>query len=271
MSRLKVKLELNPGGDGVRLDKLANISGELEKFLRSLASDCGVNVQLGEWIARDFYNASVGALIEHVGTVDPAATLKFNAGIRRFTTFNRDSDDFDGEYSETTIRQFVEIGTKLDTDEVVKIGLPREEDDGSSDFEWNQIVRRKTIEVEEATLRPIYYIGSIQGRLGTWFKESDYVNVRDSVFGVLVKCHYRPNMYDIIHRSYRDKSAVVHVTGRIKSDRLSGHPKEIHADQIESYDRLSDVEFAGLFGSAPLLSEEESAIDFLDRIRDDAE
>lgn len=271
MSRLKINLELNPGGDGVRLDKLANISGELEKFLRSLAGDCNISVDLGEWVAREFYNGSMGAIIEHVGTVEPAALLKFNAGIRRFTKFQPDRDVFNGEYSETTIRQFVEIGSKLDTDEVVRIGLHDEDPSGSVQIEWQNIAKRKTVEVEEATLKPIYYIGSIQGRLGTWFKESDFIYVRDSVFGVLVRCNYRTSMYETIHKCYRDKRAVIHVTGRIKSDRLSGNPKEISVDHIERYDQLSDEEFKGIFGGAALLPDHKNVGDFIDRMRDDAD
>jgi len=270
MSRLKITLELNPGGEGVRLDKLANISGELEKFLRSLAHDCGVNVEPGEWVAREFYNSSVGAIVEHIGTVDPAVAVKFDAGIRRFTGFRPEIDDFDNDFSETTIKQFVEIGSKLDTDEVVRIGL-HSDDANKNPIEWQQIVKRTTVDVEEATLKPIFYVGSIQGRLGTWFKESDFIYVRDSVFGVLVKCAYRPNMYDTIYRCYRDKRAVIHATGRIKSDRMSGVPKEMAVDQIEKFDPLSDDEFEGLFGCAPGLIGEESAGSYLDRMRDDGD
>lgn len=270
MSRLRIKIELNPGGDGVRLDKLANISGELEKFLRSLAVDCGVTANLGEWVAREFYNGSMGAIVEHVGTVDPAATMKFNAGIKRFATFDADRDVFNGEYSETTIRQFVQIGERLDPDELVKIGLGNDVADGGH-VDWYPIAKRKTMEVEEATLRPIFYFGSVQGKLGTWFKESDFIYVRDAVYGVLVRCNYRSNMYGTIHKFYSDKNAVVHVSGRIKSDRLSGVPKEISVDSIEGFDRLSDSDFAGLFGGAPNFIGDESAAEYLDRIRNDGE
>src|SRR3546814_12392742 len=64
-------LELNPGGQGVRLDKLAKITGELERFARQLASDSGISVKPEEWIARDFYNSSVGATIEYIGESEP--------------------------------------------------------------------------------------------------------------------------------------------------------------------------------------------------------
>lgn len=273
MTRLRIKLELNPGGDGIRLDKLANISGELEKFLRNLAVDCGVTSDPGEWVAREFYDGSMGAVVEHVRTVDPAAAVKFNAGVRKFANFQPERDVFNGEFSESTIRQFVEIGAKLDTDEIVKIGLYDDfsDSDISSEIEWEQIAKRTTIDVEDATLKPIYYIGSIQGRLGTWFKESDFIYLRDAVFGVLVRCNYRSEMYDTIYRCYKDKNAVIHVHGRIKSDRLSGNPKEINVEKIERFDRLSNDEFEGIFGSDPNFTKGISIDQFLNRMRSDGD
>lgn len=275
MSRLTITLELNPGGEGVRLDKLANIAGELEKFLRSLANDCGVSVDPGEWVARQFYNGSMGAVVEHIGTVDPAVVTKFNAGIRRFARFDPSHDSFNGDYSETTIKQFVQIGEKLDADEVVRVGLKDDDvislNELDTSLGWEQIAKRTTVAIEEAVLSPIYYLGSIQGRLGTWFKESDFIYVRDSVFGVLVKCNYKPSLYDTIYRAYKDKKAVVHVTGRIKSDRLSGVPKEMSVENIDRYDELSDDEFSSVFGCAPSLIGHDDASTYLDRVRDDGD
>lgn len=270
MSRLRLKLELNPGGDGIRLDKLASISGELEKFLRNLANDCGVKVEPGEWVARQFYNSSVGAVLEHVEHVEPVAVQKFNDGVRFFSSFAPDQTRFSDDFSEQTIRQFVDIGTKLDTDEIVKIGLFAE-GDGDEPLEWKQIAKRTTIDVEEAALRPIVYQGSVQGRLGTWFKESDFIYIRDAVTDSHVKCSYKPSAYDMIYRYYADKSAIVHVTGQISADRLNGHPREIKVESIEHYGPLSDKEFKNVFGSAPDLIGDEPVEDFIDRIRGDGD
>lgn len=275
MSRLRIKLELNPGGDGIRLDKLANISTELEKFLRSLGRDVGVSSNTGEWVARGFYEGSMGAIVEHIGSVDVLAAERFNNGIRQFATFRQDRDRFNGEYSETTYRSFVDIGARLDNDEVVKIGLYN--DVGSDDpsdaehFQWEQIAKRTTIEVDEAVLKPVVYDGSIQGTLGTWYKDSDFIYVRDSVFHALVKCTYKVDMYDMIYRFYKDKKAVVHVTGRVTSDRLNGEPKEIAVQRIERFDKLSDDDFDSIFGAAPDLIGDESAADFIERMRDDGD
>lgn len=265
MPRLRIKLELNPGGEGVRLDKLSGIAGEVEKFLRSLANDCGALVNTGEWIAHGFYNSSVGAEIEHFGSVPQAVFEKFNEGVSFFANYKPNGDWSARQYSESTVQHFVDIGTKLDAGEVVKLGLFNGDDD--VDAQWQQIAKRVTSDVEDAALRPVTFHGSVQGRLGTWFKESDFIYIRDAVTETLVKCFYKADSYDMIYRYYRDKGAVVHVSGQIKAERLSGRPIEIHVENIESYERLSDAEFEAVFGSVPDLIGDEPVGKYLDRIR----
>ena len=273
MARLRIKLELNPGGDGIRLDKLANISSELEKFLRSLAKDCGVSAAPGDWVARNFYNSSVGAVLEHSGIVEPAAATKFNSGIKKFTGFRADRDRFNGDYSETTIRQFVEIGSKLDTDEVVRIGLldadTEEVTAESAPSEWTLIAKRKTIEIEDAVLREIEYYGSLQGRLANWHRESEFVHIRESVTGALIRCNYTADSYDAIYRAYKDRKAVVHITGRIRSDRLTGNPTQVWVQRVDVFDRLSDSEWQSLFGSSPEFTGKLTAAQYIDKMRDE--
>lgn len=268
-------LELNPGGDGIRLDKLADISGELEKFLVSLAADSGVSTKASDWVAHDFYNGSMGAIVEYVEPVEEVSLERFNNGFRRLTKFQRSTDQLGNEFRESTYRQFVAIGSRLDTDERVRIGLYDEPTEDAAipakPTTWEAIAKRTTIDVEEAVLSPVIYVGSIQGTLSNWFTESNFIYVRDSVFNGLVKCIYKPTMYDLIYRFYENKKSVVHVTGTIKSDRLSGEIEEINVDSIDQYGGLSNDEFDSIFGSAPDIIGEETSGDYLDRERDDGD
>jgi hypothetical protein len=86
MARLRIKIELNPGGVGVRLDKLAKISEEFEKFLRSLAQDCGTSIELGEWLAKDFYDGSFGSMVEYVKHVEVQEAVKLSSAVRNRKT-----------------------------------------------------------------------------------------------------------------------------------------------------------------------------------------
>lgn len=270
MTRIRLKIELNPGGVGVRLDKLAKISTEIEKFIRLLASDAGATPQPGELLAKDFYEGSFGSVIEYVHNVDPLAAVKFNQGLRFFSDFEQ-SDYINGEYSAATVRQFIEMGTVIDNDEVVRLGII--EPDAKNDHaEWKSITKITTLNVDAVFNQEYNYDGALQGKLGTWYKDSNYFNLRELSSNELVKCFYGVGMYDQIYRLFEDKEAVVNLSGAIKADRSTGRIKEVRVNWAKSYPKLSDSEFNRLFGLAPDLTGDLSTTEFIDKIRDgDAE
>lgn len=272
MARLRIKIELNPGGVGVRLDKLAKITEEVEKFLRSLAQDCGAAVAPGEWLAKDFYDGSFGSQVEFVRNVEPPEAVKFNNGIRFFSRFKR--DHLPPDYSSDTIRQFIEIGDAIDTDEIIKVGVfddVEAEVIGSTEPAWEQITKLVTANVEAVFHEEYCYEGALQGKLGTWYKDSNYFNLRDLASGGLIKCFYRSDIYDQIYGLYDDKDAVVNLTGQITAERASGAVKEMRIAWAKSYAPLTDAEFNKLFGLAPDLTGEMSTSDYIDKLRSDGD
>jgi hypothetical protein len=269
MARLRLKIELNPGGVGVRLDKLAKISEEVEKFLRSLAQDCGASISLGDWLAKDFYNGSFGSVVEYVKTVEHEAASKFNTGLRFFSRFK------DGylppDYSSVTVGQFIEIGEVIDADEAIKLGIFDDIDavDDEQEPTWEYITKLVTRNVDEVFHEEYKYEGALQGKLGTWYKDSNYFNLRDLTSGSLIKCFYRSDMYDVIYALYEDKDAVVNLTGTITAERVSGQVKEMRISWAKSYAPLTDSEYEKLFGLAPDLTGDMNTSDYIDRIRTD--
>lgn len=263
MARLRIKIELNPGGVGVRLDKLAKITEEVEKFLRFLASDCGAPVAPGEWLATDFYDGSFGSNVEYVNTVEPPQAMKFNNGLRFFSRFK--DGHLPTDYAPATVRQFIEIGNVIDADEVVRIGLF--DADASEDPAWEQISRLVTRNVDEVFHEEYRYEGALQGRLGSWFKDSNFFYLREVVSSTLIKCFYPADLYEQIYGLYEDKDAVVNVSGRIVAERVSGNVREMRVMWAIAYPPLSDAEFEKLFGLAPDLTGEVSAADFIERRR----
>lgn len=265
MARIRFKIELNPGGDGVRLDKLAKITGELEKFLRQLAQDSGIEIKPEEWIARDFYDGSVGATIEYVGeNVPPPVAHDFNVGLTFFTSFRPERAAQLRQYSADTLKRFIDLGDVLDAGEVVKLGL-MEGDRLTPD--WQEISKRATLDVDDAVRDEIAYEGSLQGKLGTWYKESNYFNLKDLSLNAIVKCFYHAAKYDEVYSLYQDRDAIVHISGLIRAERASGRPKEIRLTDIKHYPRLSDHEFSRLFGIAPNMTGGTSTTEYLDRLR----
>ncbi len=272
MARLRIKIELNPGGVGVRLDKLGKISEEVEKFLRSLAHDCGTAVEPGEWLAKDFYDGSFGSQVEFVRNVETPEAVKFNNGIRFFSRFKR--DHLPPEYSAATIRQFIEIGEVIDSDEIIKIGVfddVEAEIPAGADPVWEHITKLVTANVEAVFNEEYRYEGVLQGKLGTWYKDSNYFNLRDLASGTLIKCFYKLEIYDQVYALYDDKDAVVNLTGQIVAERVSGAVKEMRIAWAKSYAPLADAEFDKLFGLAPDLTGEMSTSDYIDKLRSDGD
>lgn len=265
MTRIRLKIELNPGGMGVRLDKLAKISEEVEKFLRALAKDVGAAPQIGDFLARDFRDGSFHSMIEYVHNVEPVAATKFNDGLLFFSDF-KENQHIHGTFSPETIRQFIEIGDALDTDELVNLGVIAP-DGTPENAEWKSISKITTLNVDNAFNQDYSYEGAIQGRLGTWYKESNYFYLKDQSTRESVKCVYREGMYDQIYRLYEDKDAVVNVVGKFRAKRATGKIDEIRVNWVKSYARLSDAEFDKLFGLAPDITGEMSSSDYIDKMR----
>jgi hypothetical protein len=74
MAHLKLRLRFNPGREGTPLDKLGDFATQTEKFLRAFASDLGVTVQKGEWLAKEFRNESTSWDTLYVEPVDDEVT-----------------------------------------------------------------------------------------------------------------------------------------------------------------------------------------------------
>jgi hypothetical protein len=265
MTRIRLKIEINPGGDGVRLDKLAKVSEEIEKFLRALAKDIGASPQIGDFVARDFSDGSFHSTIEYVHNVEPVDATKFNDGLRFFSDF-KENQHITGAFAPDTIRQFIEIGDALDADEVIKLGVIAP-DGTAEDAEWKSISKITTLNVDQAFNQDYVYDGAIQGKLGTWYKDSNYFNLRDRSTRELVKCYYGDGMYDEIYRLFEDKDAVVNVVGRVKSKRSTGKIEEIRINWVKTYPPLTDKEFDRLFGLAPDLTGDMSTSAYIDKMR----
>ena len=64
MSRLRIRMELNRGGVGVPLHKLARVVDEAEKFFRMLGEDVHIDQHSGVWLGGNFDNKSLNFTAE---------------------------------------------------------------------------------------------------------------------------------------------------------------------------------------------------------------
>ena len=136
MSRLRVRIELNRGGVGVPLEKLASVVQKAQAFFRMLGDDVHIDQSQGEWLGFDFDHESLNFTAEFVGRVTPEQVAEFHSAFDGTTPLRRD-----------TIAQFASIADAIDGDEVIGFGLYLNE--GDDPAEWRCLSRRDALRITE--------------------------------------------------------------------------------------------------------------------------
>src|SRR5258708_24888160 len=108
MTRLRIRLELNRGGVGVPLHKLASVVDEAQKFFYLLSEDVQIDQSKGEWLGFDFGNESLNFTAEFVGPVSAEQVAAFHAAFDGTTSLRR-----------ATISQFVRIAGSIEPYELI--------------------------------------------------------------------------------------------------------------------------------------------------------
>lgn len=137
MARLRIRIELNRGGVGVPLHKLASVVDEAQKFFYLLTEDVHIDQSQGEWLGFDFGNESLNFTAEFVGPVTAAQVAAFHAAFDGTTSLRR-----------ATISQFARITDAIEQDELIGFGLYLS-DEGSEPTEWRCLSRRDALRITE--------------------------------------------------------------------------------------------------------------------------
>ena len=136
MSRLRVRIELNRGGVGVPLNKLASVVQQAQSFFRMLGNDVHIDQSQGDWLGFDFDHESLNFTAEFVGAVTPEQVAAFHAAFDGTTPLRR-----------ATIAQFARIADAIEEDEVIGFGLYL--NDGQDPEEWRCLSRRDALRIAE--------------------------------------------------------------------------------------------------------------------------
>src|ERR1700691_4826402 len=137
MARLRIRIELNRGGVGVPLHKLASVVEEAQKFFYLLAEDIHVDQTQGDWLGFDFGNESLNFTAEYVGPVTPEQVAAFHAAFDGTTSLRR-----------ATIAQFARITESIEQDELIGFGLYLA-DEGNEPSEWRCLTRRDALRITD--------------------------------------------------------------------------------------------------------------------------
>lgn len=136
MSRLRVRIELNRGGVGVPLEKLASVVLQAQSFFRMLGDDVHIDQNQGEWLGFDFDHESLNFTAEFVGPVTQDQVSAFHSAFDGTTGLRR-----------ATIAQFARIADAIEEDEVIGFGLYLNE--GDDPAEWRCLSRRDALRITE--------------------------------------------------------------------------------------------------------------------------
>jgi len=136
MSRLRVRIELNRGGVGVPLEKLASVVQQAQSFFRMLGDDVHIDQSQGDWLGFDFDHESLNFTAEFVGPVTQEQVAAFHSAFDGTTPLRR-----------ATIAQFARIADAIEEDEVIGFGLYLNE--GDDPGEWRCLSRRDALRIAE--------------------------------------------------------------------------------------------------------------------------
>src|SRR5437899_3365010 len=137
MARLRIRLELNRGGVGVPLEKMARVVDEAQRFFRMLGEDVHIDKDSGDWLGFDFDHESLNFTAEFVGPVDAAQVRDFYAAFNGVTQLRR-----------ATIAQFAHIADAIGEDELIGFGL-YQDDRQSEPGEWRSLSKREALRITE--------------------------------------------------------------------------------------------------------------------------
>lgn len=250
MARLKVRFVINQGRHGAPMAKLGKIAEQTEKFLRALATDIGIDVKSGEWLAADFKNGSVDYLAEFPREISPALAQIFSSGLEVLADFDPDNEGLNGRVSEHVALEYSRIGALLDPDEIIRMGVIPPH---SSNPRWRDITYSALSSIRREMEQPITAHGSVQGIIHAWFKEArdPHFQLRELATDDLIKVFYANEMYDRVARAVQERSSTLIVAGTILFDKVTKQATELRAERIETMAMMTPIEFEDFFGSAP--------------------
>lgn len=250
MARIRVRLVLNRGRHGAPLSKLGRISEQMEKFLRSLAADAKIETRPGEWLAVNFKNGSVEYDAEFQGDVSLGAAQVFSRDLEFLADFDPEVEGLNGAVSSATALEYGRIGTLIDPDEVIELGIyPGRE----GPIRWRNITFGKTAAIRREVETPLPAYGAVQGILHAWFKEAREPNfqLRELATDALVRVIYPASLYTEVAKAVQERTTMLIVGGNMLFDRSTRSVIEVRADRIQRQPMLSTAEFESFFGSAP--------------------
>jgi hypothetical protein len=265
MADLRIPIILNKGRRGIPLQKLARVSYELQQFLGLLGEDLQIEMGTG-WLGTDFSNGSLEFTAEKVEPVEERKARAFKQAFRHVVKRRPDA-----RVRPSTIRQFAKIAEPMDAGEAVEFGLPKSDTDEQD--EWCALTKQEALLIASEVQAVVRSHGGVQGVIHSVFFGASpaHFQLRELSTGDLIKCVYKSGkQYDELTAVLKQRNAVVHVFGTIRTDFVNRQIEELRVDKIELADSFSKEDFDRFVGSAPGLLGDQTLQEFIDDVRERA-
>lgn len=268
MNPLRLRIELNKGRHGMPLSKLTQVCQETNKFLDLLCQDLGLPAPKDGWLAEDFENGSVDFDLRHPEEISGELVALGRQALRMVFGNLHDAPEIALRIRPETRRQFHRIGAALDTDEVVHFGVY----DGNEDrpLDWFELAHSS--DNQSATrLVDHHAFGEIQGVIHAFFKDAPkpYLSIRELSTSELVKCYFRPDMYQTAVELLEDRDAVIFVEGWLKEDAATRQTREIAVEDFRPAPIFDEKGYQALLGTIPDYTGDMSSEAFVRSVRGD--
>jgi len=273
MARIKIKFKLNPGREGVSLGKLSKQTENIELFLRSLASDLGLDASTDMWRAKDFKNGSCIYEANYDAVVDDDVAEEFTecakslalAAIGNAKSSAQLISKIPQKISFETREKFSNLRERLDHDEPLGICIFDANNKGKNKWKWSYIDKLQFEELGRSVEKEIKYYGAVMGFAYEWTPGADkpFIIVRELNTGDLVKCLYRDDDYSKIAKIFQKKKAVIIISGEITLNQITNKQEVTYANDFEYAPEFSQDDYEKFFGCAEGLSGNLSSADFI--------
>lgn len=269
MAHIRLRIELNKGGEGAPLEKLGGIARQLDIFLCSLAEDLSIKEHDTKWVAKNFENHSVSYDAVLLSDVSDAQFHEFNKAVEKITDFDPRTGIVNGLISARTLSEYSKLGEFVEPDEVVGVGLYVS--DSSEVRKWKNIGRNQASAVQHVVGMPIRSYGSVQGIVHavTPGAQPPFFRIRELSTGELIRCEYTTDLHSDAVDAIRTQGTVVHVGGHMIWDRAQRSIEKMTVDRIIFSQPLTDEDFQNFCGSIPEITDDLTTEEFVDEFRKD--
>ena len=262
MSRLRVRLVLNEGGEGAPLGQIVDVGKEFERFLRYLAEDSGIAIGRRDWVAHDFENGSVKFDVEAPTVVPDEIIERFNRKFQFVSSFDPNKQPLDGTVRHQTLLQFTKAADALSAHEKMSFGLYQP--DAEKPYEYRHLSKLHAADLQQKLTEKLRFRSTIQGTIHNLGVEEHYFQLRERKSSRLIRCDFPAVLYDQVHIAARNPSSLVYVRGQISQRRVDRFVESVRVEVIKAAPPAPDV-FNKLFGQFPDFTGDLTTQEFIDQ------